>query len=202
MTLVANTIRKVSAREAGLMVVSPAGAIRQANAAAHRTLGYDQGALIGLSLAWLVPPSRHDLLTKLDVALGRSTPLYVESVFMREDGTQLNVDLVLEARSGRRELSLTVEVEEEEVEPVRWLPQRYVLPVSDVAPKPTQRVDLGDHLSDCIQLLAWLDSHVKDATTEELARQRARVRAVLQDANGLLEDCRAELARTKIALRF
>ena len=100
MTLAAETSRVAKVHAPAQLTVSPSGDIRSASAAAHRLLGYADGSLVGLSLAWLAPPSRHEVLAKLEVALDRSTPICAETMFMREDGEMLHVDLTLRACGG------------------------------------------------------------------------------------------------------
>jgi PAS domain S-box-containing protein len=195
MTLATKTIRVVEIPEGPRLTVSPTGEIRAANDPAHRLLGYPAGSLVGLSLAWLAPPSRHDVLRKLAVALERSTPLCVECVFMREDGEMLHVDLTLRARLGGSggERLIAVEIEEDS-EGAPRLQSRSVPRFSDVAPKPpAPRETARDQLSTCMQLLTWLESHISDSSPEDLTRERERLRVVLRDAHEMLESAVADL---------
>jgi hypothetical protein len=97
------------------MVVDAHGQIRDATQEVHRLLAYAEGSLVGLSLAWLMPPSRHGQLTQLIGARPDERPLSLRCVLMREDGSLLSVFISAQSHAAKRgrELALTLDIDEE-----------------------------------------------------------------------------------------
>jgi len=97
------------------LIVDGIGAIRDANAAAYRLLGYQAGTLRGLSLAWIMPPSQHALIPQLTSAWKEGRRMLASSTFMRDDGSSLSLIISAEPCGSERghELSLRLEGDEE-----------------------------------------------------------------------------------------
>jgi PAS domain S-box-containing protein len=97
------------------LVVDANGQIRVANQGAHRLLAYADGSLVGLSLAWLMPPSRHEKLAQLSRAHKDAKTLCLQSVLIREDGSLVSVVMSTQpcVDTEGQELTLTLELDEE-----------------------------------------------------------------------------------------
>lgn len=108
------------------------GQIREANDAAHRLLQYDAGTLVGLSLAWIMPPSRHTLLRELIQALKEGARRSLPGVLMREDSSLVLVVVTTNPCLGPRgpELALGLEPDEQAMSAI----QRVELNDMQVAP--------------------------------------------------------------------
>jgi PAS domain S-box-containing protein len=74
----------------GLLIIDPQGRVGEANAAAHRMLGYDDGALIGLDATNMVDrDSQARLLDVLQAAANQAQQLTAQ----RQDGSSLPIEL-------------------------------------------------------------------------------------------------------------
>ncbi len=79
-----------------MLVVSRDNAITQANAAAHRLLGYPHGALRGLYVEQLAPESERAALVLMRAARENATHLRIRSRVLRADGRVLDVSMSIE----------------------------------------------------------------------------------------------------------
>jgi PAS domain S-box-containing protein len=93
------------------LVVDAKGQIHEANPALHHLLGYQPGTLVGLSLAWLMPPSQHTLLAELTRAFRDARRARFVGTLMPEDGSLLPVIMMAEPciGAGGQRLALWVE---------------------------------------------------------------------------------------------
>lgn len=96
------------------LVLDSMGQILDASDAAHRLFGYRPGALLGLFLAWITPPSRHALLTQLRSAFDSGRPLSLATVVARDDGSLLPVVFTTQPSESRRGETLAVTIEQDE----------------------------------------------------------------------------------------
>jgi hypothetical protein len=90
------------------------GQILDASDTTHRLLGYRPGALVGLFLAWITPPSRHGLLPQLSRAFDSGRPLCLPTVIVRDDGSLLPVVLTTQPSESKCGETLAVTMEEDE----------------------------------------------------------------------------------------
>lgn len=97
------------------LVLDSMGQILNASDATHRLVGYRPGALVGVFLSWITPPSRHALLTQLSRAFDNASRLSLPTVLVRDDGSLLSVVLTTQPSESRRgeTLALTIEQDEE-----------------------------------------------------------------------------------------
>jgi PAS domain S-box-containing protein len=82
--------------EEPMMLVGRDQTVSYANPAAHKLLGYAMGALSGLSLKWLAPPSRHGELRNIDALFTGQSTRRIRSVALSAQGKNLDVALTLE----------------------------------------------------------------------------------------------------------
>jgi PAS domain S-box-containing protein len=82
--------------EEPMLLVGPDQTVSYANPAAHKLLGYAMGALGGLSLKWLSPPSRHGELRNIEALFTGQSTRRIRSVVLCADGKSLDVALMLE----------------------------------------------------------------------------------------------------------
>jgi hypothetical protein len=103
------------------LIMDAHGQIREANAAAHRLLHYTAGTLVGLSLAWIMPPSRHTLLRELLQALRDGARISLPGVLMRDDSSLILVMMTANPCTGPRghELALSFELDDHPMTAVR-----------------------------------------------------------------------------------
>jgi PAS domain S-box-containing protein len=103
-----------SPRVEARLVVDVKGQIHEANPALHRLLGYQPGTLVGLSLAWIMPPSQHTLLGELTRAVHDARRTRLSGTLMPEDGSLLPVVMLAEPciGAGGQRLALWVEADE------------------------------------------------------------------------------------------
>jgi len=79
-----------------MLVVSGDNVVTQANAAAHRLLGYPHGALRGLYVEQLAPDSERAALVLMRAASENATHLRIRSRALRADGRVLDVCMMIE----------------------------------------------------------------------------------------------------------
>jgi len=79
-----------------MLVVSGDNVITQANAAAHRLLGYPHGALRGLYVEQLAPDSERAAMVLMRAASENATHLRIRSRALRADGRVLDVCMMIE----------------------------------------------------------------------------------------------------------
>lgn len=96
------------------LVLDSMGQILDASDAAHRLLGYRPGALVGLFLAWITPPSRHGLLPQLTRAFDNARLLSLPTVIVRDDGSLLPVVLTTQPGESKCGETLAVTIEQDE----------------------------------------------------------------------------------------
>jgi PAS domain S-box-containing protein len=82
--------------EEPMMLVGRDQTVSYANPAAHKLLGYAMGALSGLSLRWLAPPSRHGELRNIDALFTGQSTRRIRSVALTAQGKNVDVALTLE----------------------------------------------------------------------------------------------------------
>jgi hypothetical protein len=186
------------------MIMDARGEIRAANDAAHELLRYRGPTLVGLSLAWIMPPSRHTLLDELKLALRERARRCLPGVLMREDGTLVTVLVTTRPCSGPRgdELALRIELDEE---PVSMLRQRSEAPTRPSAVRASEAllsarparavapVDVPEQLASCVELLHWLDVRLRQHGAVESPSDRALGHVLLHEAIGLIELCQDAL---------
>ena len=92
----AKVVEPIDQTEVAMMLVGPDHTITYANGSAHDLLGYEHGALHGLSLRWLSPPSRHGELQNLDAVFAGQGMRRIRSAALRSDGSRIDVAMKLE----------------------------------------------------------------------------------------------------------
>jgi PAS domain S-box-containing protein len=104
-------IQVATPRVEARLVVDANGHIYEANPALHRLLGHQPGTLVGLSLAWIMPPSQHTMLGELKRAFHDVHRVRLLGTLMAEDGSLLPVIMLAEPCmvAGGRRLVLWVE---------------------------------------------------------------------------------------------
>jgi PAS domain S-box-containing protein len=88
--------RAVDALDIALLLVSAERKIVYANAAAHRLFGFASGHLAGMGVERLVAQERRGELRNIDDVLAGGSARKVRSVLRREDGSRVDVTMVLE----------------------------------------------------------------------------------------------------------
>ena len=198
MTHVPEVTRVGKSRAEARMVIDADGQIREANEAAHRLLNYGADSLINLSLAWIMPPSRHALLGELKQALHEGAGRSLPCVLMRNNSSLISVLITTHPCTGSRgqELALSFELDEQPVSRI----QPVDLGVAKAAAKapvtsrpPAQRDEVPEQLAACMELLHWLDGQLQCSGERESPRERALARIVLQEASQLIEHCQNAL---------
>jgi hypothetical protein len=101
-------------RSEARLVLDSMGQILDASDATHRLLGYRPGALLGVFLAWITPPSRHALLTQLSRSFDNARPLCLPTVLVRDDGSLLPVVFTTQPAESKRGETLAVRLEQDE----------------------------------------------------------------------------------------
>ena len=92
----ATVVEAIDQTEVAMMLVGVDHTVSYANGAAHDLLGYEHGALNGLSLRWLSPPSRHGELQNLDAVFAGQGMRRIRSLALRSDGSRMEVAMKLE----------------------------------------------------------------------------------------------------------
>jgi PAS domain S-box-containing protein len=214
MTHGADVTRLGDVRAQGRMIMDARGEIRAANDAVHELLRYRGPTLVGLSLAWIMPPSRHTLLDELKLALRERARRCLPGVLMREDGTLVTVLVTTRPCTGPRgdELALRIELDDE---PVSMLQRRSQAPtrpsalpsveargsareqnrealVSARPARAVRPVDVPEQLASCVEVLHWLDARLRQRGAESPS-DRALSHVLLHEAVGLIELCQDAL---------
>jgi PAS domain S-box-containing protein len=82
--------------EVPVLLVGPDHTVSYANRAAHALLGYAPNALLGLSLEWLSPPSRHGELRNIQSVFDGQTARRIRSAALCANGSVVNVTMTVE----------------------------------------------------------------------------------------------------------
>lgn len=205
------------------LVVDAKGQIHEANLALHSLLGYQPGTLLGLSLAWIMPPSQHTLLGDLKRAFHDAGRTRLSGTLMPEDGTLLPVIMIAEPCmvAGGRRLALWVEPDEPTTVSPRSSRTRprpaqpasaprsnppSIPAIASVGPRapassspPHVRDARGspaefiESLAACRELLRWLDAQLQHQNTGGIPRNGPLAAVVLDEASALLDQCRTAL---------
>jgi len=193
------------------LIIDARGQIRDANEAAHRLLDFRAGTLIGLSLAWIMPPTRHTLMGELIQVFKEGAQRSLPGVLMRDDGSLILVIMTTPPYTGPRgrELAVSLELDEEPASTVQRvglpgasapaaLPSTLPPPSSrqvaaPARPAEAQRLDVTEQLAACTELLSWLDGQLQRPGARETPQERAFARVVLQEASQLIERCQSAL---------
>jgi hypothetical protein len=115
MTHAPDVTRVGKLRPEARLIIDARGQIRDANDAAHHLLDYRAGTLIGLSLAWIMPPTRHTVMGDLIEAFKQGARRSLPGVLMRDNGSLILVTMTTHPCTGPRgqELALSLELDEE-----------------------------------------------------------------------------------------
>ncbi len=97
------------------LLVDARGYIREANEAAHRLLQYATSALVGRSIARLVPPSRQTLLGALGDVFVEGVARNLPGVLLTRDGGMIGVVVAAQPQRSAygRSLALSIEPDDE-----------------------------------------------------------------------------------------
>lgn len=205
------------------LLVSRDQTVTSANSAALKLLGFRADELVGLSLKWLSPPSQHGVLDNIHAVFTLRKPVRVNTVLLHNNGTRVDVAMVMEPTLGTRGEVSAVRVRCEAPRPslppraLTVMPsqdttgitarssllasQRNTIPptaprVSALHPANDQtRESLTERLESAVQLMRWA-ANLLTAPSDgtDDARDRARLLLVLRDASELVEECQRELA--------
>jgi PAS fold len=201
MTHAPDVTRVGKQRTEARMVIDAHGQIRAANDAVHRLLNYRGDSLVGLSLAWITPPSQHTVLGELTRALHEGARRTLPGVLMRDDSSLLRVLITTNPHTGTRgrELVLSFELDDEPTSGIQSVrPRALNLPTREWSLE-TQPVDVPEQLAACTELLHWLESQLLHPGARESPRDRALARIALQEAAQLIELCQNALRDEKRA---
>jgi PAS domain S-box-containing protein len=88
--------RAVDHLDIALLLIAPERRVSYANAAAHRLFGLKNSALEGASLERLSVPERRGELRNIDEVLAGGGARKVRSAVRREDGTRVDVTMIIE----------------------------------------------------------------------------------------------------------
>jgi hypothetical protein len=194
------------------------GEIREANDAVHRLLKYRAGTLIGLSLPWIMPPSRHALLPELIEALTNGARRSLPLVLMRDDSSHVLVMVTAEPYSGPRgrELALTLELDDEPTSAIQRVDLEALRDAARPAtpPAPLQvnhrpvrarpsaslpnrvasTLHVPEQLTACRELLQRIACQLEHPATMQNPQQQALARLTIREASLLIDHCQNALS--------